>query len=156
MCLLFDSKREGFSIDVGQIRRSACLTGCVAMLRGRSWQLILLSQSQVVQFDSRAGSQLPIFRYGGGPASNKDSFKCLGMHFTHNGDMVAAAERVVPIFHADHLRKRQFASEHGLEGTMVLRWLPAADSVEGVWAGTATIILAQGNYKYDREEGAAG
>eukprot|EP00983_Pelagomonas_calceolata_P122458 1160911-Pelagomonas_calceolata.AAC.12 len=50
----------------------------------------------VVHFNSRAGSQLPTFRCGEDRLANTDSFIYLGMHFTRNGNMVAAAECVVP------------------------------------------------------------
>eukprot|EP00983_Pelagomonas_calceolata_P063077 1147576-Pelagomonas_calceolata.AAC.1 len=54
----------------------------------------------------------------------------MGMHFTRNGDIVAAAERVVPTFHAGCLSVGQFTSKHGLvDRPHTLLWLTRTHAI---------------------------
>eukprot|EP00983_Pelagomonas_calceolata_P126100 1161269-Pelagomonas_calceolata.AAC.13 len=87
-------------------------------LRGyaaRKGLTVIVAKSEVVHFNSGAGSQLPTFRYGKDQLADTDSFTYIykGMHSTRSDNMVAAAERVVPTFHAGCLCMRHFASDIG-------------------------------------------
>jgi len=96
-------------------------------LRGyadRKGLTVNVGKSEVVHFNARSGSRLHTFSYGDEQLINTDSFRYLGMQFKKNGSMAAAAERVVPTFHAGCMRVKQFAGEHGLvDRPHTLLWL---------------------------------
>eukprot|EP00983_Pelagomonas_calceolata_P072421 1151703-Pelagomonas_calceolata.AAC.1 len=78
------------------------------------------------------------------------------MYFTRNGNMVAAAERVVPTFHAGCLHVRAYIIPASMYASQIwgTRYMKEGAEMDcPLQTGPAAILLVQGSDKYDREEG---
>eukprot|EP00983_Pelagomonas_calceolata_P088285 1157169-Pelagomonas_calceolata.AAC.1 len=84
---------DDLSFTTNRTDQLQCMLDRLRGYAARKGLTVNAAKSEVVHFNSRAGSQLPTCRYGEDQLANTDSFKYLGMHFTHNGNIVAAAEQ---------------------------------------------------------------
>jgi len=105
---------DDLGLTTNKPEQMQCMLNRLRSYADRKGLTVNVGKSEVVHFNAGARSRLHVFNYGGEQLINTDSFKYLGMLFTSKGSMTAAAERVVPTFHAGCLRVKQFAGEHGL------------------------------------------
>jgi len=81
----------------------------------RKGLIVNVGKSEVVHFNSRKGCvSLPTFTYEGNPLVHRDSFRYLGMVFTHNLNLEVAAEHAVRPYLAAIQRVKGFARAYGL------------------------------------------
>ena len=99
----------------------------------RKGLIVNTAKSEVVHFNSRSGSSLPIFTFDGVPLPQKDQFKYLGMLADKHLNLKVAEEHAVRPYMAAQRRIADFIKEHGLRNRPhALLWL---SKVYGIPAG---------------------